>query len=441
MKLVNRVPGYILALLLFLPVTVNAEDVLRLSLEQALEIASKNNYSLKAARARVERAEARSIQAGRPYLPTVTLSETMVYTNDPAAAFTYKLRQGKIRQSDFDPAKLNNPDGIADFQLGLEVRQPILNIDADKGRLESRASRKSAEYQLERAGDNIAFEVKKTYFSLVLARNNLQAVKRSINTMRGHDREAEKAYKKGLINRSDRYSTAVRLAELKEQQMIIEDDIRTASDALRHMLRLEGETDIVPVDGLQSRGVSGALADDTPVSERADLKALEANSEAAGYRYEMVKAGSLPRVNAFLQTSLNDDFFPGLDEHSWTLGLNMSWTIYDGGRQPGREQEAKASELESRYAYEEARDRSRFEVRHALRSISTAKSRIAVAGNALKEAGLSLDYTGERYRSGMAMTFELLGREQAYTFAQMRLNKARYDLIVAESLLEYYTGG
>ena len=38
------------------------------------------------------------------------------------------------------------------------------------------------------------------------------------------------------------------------------------------------------------------------------------------------------------------------------------------------------------------------------------------------------------------MTFELLMREQACTYAKMRLNQAIYDYCVSRSELEYYRG-
>mgnify|MGYP001806964332 CR=1 FL=1 len=38
------------------------------------------------------------------------------------------------------------------------------------------------------------------------------------------------------------------------------------------------------------------------------------------------------------------------------------------------------------------------------------------------------------------MTMELLMREQAFTYAKMRLNQAAFDYNVAKSELEYYKG-
>ncbi len=92
------------------------------------------------------------------------------------------------------------------------------------------------------------------------------------------------------------------------------------------------------------------------------------------------------------------------------------------------------------YNYEAAKSNSLAEVSKSFRSLKTAKARIAVARKSLEEAKVSLDYIGTQFKTGMAMTFELLMREQAYTYAKMRLNQATYDYCVSRSELEYYRG-
>ncbi|UZJ41245.1 TolC family protein [Prosthecochloris sp. SCSIO W1101] len=436
-----NVVGYIAAVLLLLPGAAIAAETVKLSLDQSLKLARESNYALKAAKARVDQAEARYVQSRKALLPKVTLSETFIATDDPASVFTYKLRQGSIAAADFNPAVLNNPDDISNFNLGVEVMQPIFNRDAAFGRSAASLSKISQEHMLRRSEETIALEVKKVYYGLVLARKNLDAVKSSIRAMQLHDSEAAKAYSKGLITKSDKLSTAVRIAELTEQKMMTEDEIRSAKDGLRFLLRLDSDMDIVPLDGLETDNIV-IPADEPLMSEsRADLKALEAYADAAGYQYDMAKAKRLPRLNAFFQKNWNDDDFPGFEQNSWTLGVAMEWTVFDGYSNIGKAKEARAGEMEARYSYEEAKDKGLYEIRKAYRLLRTAKSRIRVAEQSLKEAKVSLDFIGERYRSGLAMTFELLGREQAYTYARMRLNQAKYDLIIAKSELDYYTGG
>ena len=441
MKRFTCVTGIVFAVMLFLPLAAQAGGTMKISLEEALDIAAMNNSSLKAARARVDQAEAKRVQTRKAFLPKVTLSESFTATNDPASVFTYKLRQGIINPAtDFSADALNDPDDISNFQFGLEVQQPIFNLDAIKGRKAAAASRTAREHMLTRTGETVALEVKKAYYGLEKKKKNKEAINSSIRTMRSHDRNAREAFRKGLITESDKLSTAVRLAELSEQKMMIEDAILSAKDALRFLLRLDPDTDIEPVDGFKSRAVAPVDAVPLPPGDRADLKALEASAVAAGYSYEMTRAERLPRVNAFFQQNWNDSDFPGLGESNWMLGVAMEWTLFDGYSAIGKTEEVRAVEREARYKYEEAKDKGMYEVHNAFRRLRTAESRIRVAEQALKEARSSLDFVGSRYRSGQAMTFELLGRETAYTYARMRLNKARYDRIIAESELEYFIG-
>lgn len=113
------------ACLLLLPSVANAQ-AMKLSANQTVDIALENNYSLKVAESRVDQADARYLQTRKAYLPTVTLSETFVGTNDPAAVFSYKLRQRIVSPADLGNQYLiNNPEAISNFQVGIEVMQPL----------------------------------------------------------------------------------------------------------------------------------------------------------------------------------------------------------------------------------------------------------------------------------------------------------------------------
>jgi outer membrane protein TolC len=423
-----------------LPLQAKAGDkTLKLSLTDAITIARQNNSSIKAARSRIDQADARVVQTRQTSLPKVTLSETLMVTNDPGAALVFKLQQSSIQSIDFLPEKLNNPNVINDFNTSLQVMQPVYNADAAVGRTLASTAKKAQEHMAVRTEETVGFQVSKIYYGLILARKNIEAVEQSIKTMQGHSNEAAKAFSVGLMTKSDKLSTEVRLSELQEQKLMLHDAIKDATDALKVMLHLDSGVVIIPTgDLVVDRVLPGA--DHNDVSEnRSDLKALETSRQIAGYQADMARASRLPRVNAFLQTNLHsDNIFSG--GSSWALGLNMQWNIFDGMSTAGRIQEAKAQEREAMYNYETAKSNSIAEVDKSLRSMRTAKARIAVAQKSLEESKVSLDYIGSQYKTGMAMTFELLMREQAHTYAKMRLNQAKYDYCVAKSELAYYRG-
>ncbi len=440
MKIYKALIGFCIAGALASPLQAKTADrTMRLSLADAITLARQNNFTVKAAKSRVDQAQARVVQTRQSYLPKVTLSETLVVTNDPGAALVLKLQQNIVQQSDFMPEKLNNADVINDFNTSLQVMQPVYNADAAIGRTMALTSKKGQELMALRTEESVGLQVSKVYYGLILARKNIAAVEQSIKTMQAHSNDAAKGYRAGLLTKSDKLSTDVRLAELQEQKLLLHDEIKNGTDVLAVLLNLEPGVSIVPTGDFV---IDNHLPDGDKKyvpENRADLKALETFRQVAASQEEIVHASRLPRLNAFVQTNLHsNNVFSG--GSSWALGMNMQWNIFDGMATAGRAQEAKAQVREAMYNYEAAKSNSLAEVSRSLRSLKTAKARIAVARKSLEEAKVSLDYIGEQFKTGMAMTFELLMREQAYTYAKMRLNQASYDYCVSRSEFEYYGG-
>ena len=423
-----------------LPLQATASGkTMKLSLSDALTMARENNYTIKAARSRVDQAEARIVQSRQSYLPKVTFSETLMATNDPGAALVLKLQQNIVQQSDFMPEKLNNADVLNDFNTSVQVIQPVYNADAAIGRQLAFTSKKGQELMTSRSEESVGLQVTRVYYGLILAQKNIDALEQSIRTMQAHSSEAARGFSAGLLPKSDKLSTDVRLSELLEQKMMLLDEIKSAEDALQVMLHLDSGVIIVPTGDLVVDSTLPAESDTAVLENRSDLKALETLRQVAILQEDMIRASKRPRLNAFLQTNLHsNNIFSG--GSSWALGMNMQWNIYDGMATAGRIQEAKAQEREAMYNYEAAKSGSIAEVEKSKRSLKTARARIDVARKSLEEAKASLDYISAQFKTGMAMTFELLMREQAHTYAKLRLNQAKYDYCMAKSELAYYRG-
>ncbi len=437
-----KITGSLFTLVVAVFVACSQADAatIRLSLDDALKIAHERNTSIKAVRARIDQADARIVQSRQAFLPRVKFSETWVHTTDPGANLVYKLQQGIVNQQDFIPDRMNHPGGISDFQTTIEVMQPLFNADAKFGRSMAVSARKAQVFMADRAVENIDLNVKKAYYGLILAASNLADIEQSIVTMQAYSREAGKGYSVGLLTKSDKLSTDVRLAELREQKLMMQDEARNAGDALRIMLRLNADDLVVPTSEMTVDSRLPASVTEAGLTGRSDLKALDAYREVTGYQQEMADAQYLPRVNAFAQKSWYDSGPLGMGGSNWTVGLNLQWNIYDGMATKGKVQEAKAQELEARYNYESAKEQGELEINKARRSLATSLERIAVSKKSLEEARVSFNFIGQQFKTGMAMTFELLMREGAYTFAKQRVNKARYDYCIAKSELEYFSG-
>ncbi len=243
-----------------------AQKTLKLSLPDAISMARENNNTIKAAKSRVEQAEGRIVQSRQSYLPSLTLSENFVRTNDPLNVFGIKLMQTNVNPAtDFGPT-LNEADPISDFNTSLQLMQPIFNRDGAIGRGMAKKAKVAEEFMTARTEETIDLYVSKAYYGLMLAQYNIVAVDKSIATMKRHSAEAEKAFRAGMLPKSDKLSTEVRLAELREQKMMLEDGAKNAVDALSVLLDLEEGVRVEP---------TGALAVDAEIPSFADV-AVEA---------------------------------------------------------------------------------------------------------------------------------------------------------------------
>ena len=112
-------------------VTVVAQD---LTLDQAVETAVSNNPEVTAARERAD-AAASSFEGGQKYrMPKIGLSESFVYTDNPAEVFALTLNQGRFDMQDFFLADPNSPDPLSTWITRVDLELPVYT----SGRLSSR---------------------------------------------------------------------------------------------------------------------------------------------------------------------------------------------------------------------------------------------------------------------------------------------------------------
>jgi outer membrane protein len=442
MKFVSSV--VLLVLLFTAAPAARAQDTsgpVPLSLRQALALAASQGYDVQQARYRFAQARGQSLEGWSGFLPRLTISENYVRSNDPVFVFGTKLRQGVFAAQDFDLRQLNDPSDIENFATALQIQQPLFNVDAVFGKAAASAAATAGRYQLAWTERTVALHVEKAYYGLVLSRRQLAAIEGAVRSAEAHYAEVKAAFDQGLVSEADLLASRVRLGELQDQRLVAANAIDDAADGLRLLLGLEDTAVIEPTDSLTvvdfDPEAPGANA---PVSSRSDLRALEYLAASAHRRSWMRRGEWIPKLNAFGTWQWNASAAFGQDASDWTVGVQLEWNLFDGLGKFGRARQAGAAAAEAGVQYRQALARGAAEIRRALRDFQTAKERIDVAETAVAQARESLRIMEDRFKEGMERSSDLLAREAVYTNATLRLEKAKYDLVVAASELKYYRG-
>lgn len=437
-NLTSLITIFLLPVLLF----ADADETRELSLKDALAIADSSSYMIKIAESQLAEAKGADLAAWQTLLPSAGISANYLHSTDPVSVFGLKLKQGVFNQSDFAIDALNDPASFKNYTTQFQLNIPLINIDAFYSKSATRAMVKARSESLLRARQTLVFQIKSAYYALILSRESIQAVEDAISTSRAHRDNALAAFEQGMISRADYLTAEVRLGELAEQRIVAVNQMLAVNDGLKFLLGISDEKfTIVPLDTLSLPAKQFTpVKPESQLANRADLQALNYQKKAAIHALRSSRSSWLPRLNAFSINEWNGSKLFQDDASNWTVGVQLSWQIFNGFGRLGntRQQAARVQQAETQYR--QHLHQARNEVTAAKRDLDAARQRIVAAQTAVRQARESLAITSERFQEGLEKSADLLTKQAAFTDARLRFLKARHDYHVARDFLIYATG-
>jgi len=412
-----------------------------LSLQEVWEIARARNYEIELAEIAIEQAKGKDLESLSGFFPNISISENYLKSNDPVTVFALKLKQGAFTQQDFALPALNQPAAQDNFTTLVQIKQPLFNLDARYGKSAAGWNVKAKRASAKRARETIFLHVSKAYYGLILAREKFSAIKKAQRSAQLHRNNAKAIFEQGMINKADYLAAEVRLAELKEQQIIARNQIDNAGDALKFLVGLGEENEIMPTDSLGAPVSSASQSNQAATTaSRSDLRAMKAGARAANNNQAMQYSSWAPRLNAFGAVEWNASQAFQKDADNWMFGLQLEWNLFEGFGKWGRAKQASAQKQSAELQYRHAVEKAKMEIRIAGRAIHSTQERIIAAQYAVDQADESLRIIEERFNQGLEKTSDLLDKEVALTHARLRHLQAKFDFNVALIELDYTKG-
>ena len=415
----------------------NAQETLMIGLDEALSLNQKAGYQNIIARTQVRKAKGTNWQAWQGMLPQVSLEENFLRTNDPVAVFSGKLRQEVFAERDFSTATLNRPSPIEWYTTALTLKMPLFNADFLLAKFAAGKAVTAARYQADRMQSYQEFLVQSTYWDLALAWERDKAIARAVASAKAHRDNASAARSSGLLTEADYLWTEVRLAELQEQKIDAANQIHDVSDHLKLLTGLHTEARLLqPGDSLGKPSIVDADSFKLRnLERRSDIKALSQALAAKKYQLASIKTSWLPRINGFAQRNWYGKDIGATDARNWSVGVNLSWQLFDGMGRWGKYQfaraEVEAQEAELAATLQQADN----ELNMALRAIGVAEERYEVALLTWRQAKESLRLTSERFAEGLEKSSTVIEREAGVTAANLRVLNAKREYIISQAKL------
>ncbi|MCO5725397.1 TolC family protein [Robiginitalea marina] len=428
----------LLRLMIFLPgplALLQAQEV-PISQQEALTRALEANTGLKIAGADFEQARADYRQTRSVFLPSISASHTGFTTTNPLMAFGSRLNQEVLQASDFDPARLNDPDRTDNFATRLEVYQPVVQVSGLYQRQAARLKMEATALQRERSRDYLALESRKAYMQLQLAYKGVGVLEKALEAATANEKIAADRFREGLLQKADLLAASVRVGEVSNQLQAARSQVENASDYLGFLMNAPQPGTYRPADSLAKVPYEPRLQDAVP-ENRPDLQAVKLASEAYQKAYQADKMAFLPTLNAFGSYELFDDELFRTGASGYTLGAQLSWDLFKGSQRLARAEKSKAELRKSELEWEQYQARSNMELARAQRNFEDARLNLETSEQALRQSGESLRIRTNRYGEGLEKTADLLFAETQYAQKQLEYYQTLFEYNYALAYLDF----
>ena len=425
-----------LLLILHAPAPVAAQTPVRLTLQEAIARGLEASHRLAEIGARQEAAEAVSDQRKAASMPQVAL----------LAGYT---RTNHVDEFGIPGARVIYPDIPDNVRSRVDLQWPIYTGGRVSALTRAAAAEASAIAQdREAARADLRLEIARAYWAVITARALADVVNQALGRIGAHLNDVRNQLNVGLVPPSDVLSLEAQQA--RQQQILIEAEnlADIASFDFRRLVGLAPDAPFELADRIDTPTAASPEIDamvEAARANRAERKALEIRIEGLGERLTAAEAGRAPLVSTaggFDMARPNPKIFPRQDawKPSWDLGVNVSWSLFDGGRARAEVAEAAANRKAAEERLKDFDVTVATDVRQRASDLASARAAIAAADIGVRSATEARRVIAERFSSGVATNTDVLDAQVALLQAELDRTRALANLRLAEARLNRAMG-
>lgn len=431
---------------------------MRLTLQEAIDLALSENPTIKVADLEVERYDyVRKETLGNLY-PSITASGTYTY-----AVVKSEISKGLSFGADNTIA--------AAAEVGLPLVMPAVwrSIKMTKIQMEN------AVEQARASRIDMVNAVKKAYYNILLAEQSLEVLRSSEATVSKTVEDTRVQYEHGLASEYNLLTAEVQLSNLQPSIIQTANSIDVAKRLLKMYLSLPENIDIALVgtlDDFRDAILNGGEQLSTDVSENSTLKQLDIQAELLQQNLKLTQTSRMPTLVAFGQFAYsgNDMQRPDFSammgggatggttgstgnagtaeavkksfywQHPISIGVSLSVPIFSGFKNTNKVRQVRNQIRQLELQRDYVAKSTDVQVRSSINALLTAREKMFANEKTVAQAQKAYDISNARYKAGAGTILELNTAELSLTQAKLNYSQAIYDYISAKADYDQIVG-
>lgn len=367
------------------------------------------------------------------YYPQVDISAQYGQTNNPMYSFGNILNHGAFTPS----INFNDPGRTDGFNVRAGIGYRFYNGGRDLAAVKA-AEAGVAQSRMERETVYacLAFEVVRSFQSMVQAKELLAARKVSLDAIRASVAVAQARYNAGDLLKEDLLNLEVQESRVSENLILAEHRLELSQKIFLNLLGLEeGTVEIDPLLDSQQQ-----VPQQRSYSQRPELQSLTHAEEVAVANVQAARGGNLPTVDGFASYQYDKGYVIEGDGDSWMAGVKVNYRLFEGNRTQADVAQAMAALATIQAQRKKVELGMDLEVKQADLSYRQAVQRLRVTEKMVEQAEESARLSRSRFKEGVILSSDLIGVEMRLTDALVRKSVARANIKIANADLRRAMG-
>jgi outer membrane protein len=413
------------------------QPVERITFQQAIDIALRQNALILQTENTVESSRLTVTQARNTWQPTFNIGANG--SNTIGKQFDIATGTLVTKQSQSGGASIGSNFTIFDPNRGLDVAAARLNVAAN-------------EATLFRTKQTTVYNVATQFVAYLGAKSQLDVQKENLESLKLQESQIQRFADAGARPISDLYNIKAQVANTQLQVVNAEAQIENAKFLLMRTLQLDAAKDydfVKPELLTAATTVSYNLDSLTQLAyrQRRDYVAAQGQVESAHKSVQSAARSNLPTLGLSVgygssirsgQTASFGDQFN--DNRGGSISTNVSFPIFDRSQTKIQKTRAAINEENAQLNLASTRQQVALDVRTAWYNIRSAQQRLIAAEAGLISATQALEATQQRYNVGAATLLEVSQARAQRVNAQSNKADAEYNLVVNQAAMAYFTG-
>jgi len=359
------------------PATRDAEE---LTLEQAIEIALRDNRPVKNAQLSISKAGDELAATRTLRLPSMNL---------------YALASQQLVKEDanVDNSSSSIVTGVAPFfSIGIsrkptaifagQILQPLsqqyrIGLTIEQAGL----SRDVESEKLRQINQSTVNQVKQTYYGILQTQSALDSLLEAIRYYRELDRVMGDNVAQQVSLKADSLEVKTRLAKAEYEALDLTNQLTTEKEQLNNLLGRDVRTEfrVTPVPDLSGIDADLAFVRSRALDQRPEVREARLNVKQAEVDRRIKKSEYIPEVSVGFTYMGFRNFEQGVPRNSASVGVAMKWEVFDWGRKKNQLAEKDNIIEQARDSLHEAESLVLIEVGDKFRKLQQTRMALVVA--------------------------------------------------------------